>query len=86
MYSVIPKNLLLRKFFFETGPLINFLIFPFFKILKAISNEFLKNKLDLGEIFSKALFGLYFTFIKFIDELFKLYRSSFEKSKFLIFF
>ncbi len=66
IYSVIPKNSFFKKYFLEIGPLINLTILYSLIILNANSKEFFINLFDLLDIFSKALFGLYFISIRLI--------------------
>ena len=83
---ISKKNFFFKKLFFEIGPLIILKILYFLIILKANSNESSINLLDFVEIFSKALLGLYSTFIKFIDLLSSIYLSKNNGSNNLIFF
>ena len=78
MYSVTPKYLLFKKYFLEIGPFINLFVLPSLRISNAVWKDFLINRFDFFEIFSKAFFWSNSIFIKLIDSL-----SSFSIKKFL---
>ena len=54
IYSVIPKNFLFKKLFFEIGPLTNFEILYFFIISNANLKDYSINIFDLFDILSNA--------------------------------